>query len=489
MPTGLTKRTLIAFLWSGAQSWGGKLLTLALFLVLARLLTPEQMGTAAAALVVVALALIVAEQGYPEAIIQRADLNPADLNLPFDVSMGTAVAASAVLVVFSAQIAHLVRVPAAEPLLVVAALIPPFGALVVFQTATRKRALDFKGPAQAGLLATLASGGLALALAFGGLGAVSLVGQAAALVVVSAGLLWARPVWRPALAFDRASYASITGYSLNAFGSRLLDFMAVRMIELIIVIRLGPVGLGFYVVGSKLHATLLQLLAGTVSEVALAALSRVSHDRDRLREGYLRFVFIASCTTMPLFVGVAALSTEICDLLFGPRWQGVAEVALWLSLLGAVQSVQFFNGAVIGATGGARMLLGLNILKAGLAAAALLLAPDTSVVALTLAFCLSQLVVTPVSFWAAWRASGATPGAIGSNLWAGAVGSALAFAAVELANQSLGTAHWASARSLPLLLGVYGTVVLAAVFLLTRGRLSSELRFIVAAARSQRQPR
>lgn len=478
MSPGLKRRTLTALLWSGLQNWAGKFLTLGLFLVLARLLTPEELGLAAAAMLAVAFAVIVAEQGYPEAIIQRKELADTDLNLPFAVSMAAAAVSSLLLLTFAGPIAQGIGAESAAPLVALAAVIPPFSALAVFQTATRKRALDFKTPAKAVLLATVLSGVIGIWMALEGQGAASVVVQAAALALLSALFLWVRPVWRPTLTFDRPAFRSLTRYSRSAFASRILDFIAVRLVEFIILIRVGAVGLGLYSVGSKLYLTLVQLLAGMVTEVALAALSRISDDAERLRSGFLKFVHVAACTTLPLFVGVAAVSQELCTVLFGERWAGVAEIAMYLCLLGAVQSVQFFSGSVIGALGRAEILLRINIAKSLLAAVALTFAPAGSVLQLTIAFVVSQLVATPITVGSSLRVSATPFRKYVMSILPGLVASAAGFGTVAWARSLEIVAPLTAVMALVLLLSVYAVTTAALIMVFAGKSLWVELKSI-----------
>ena len=109
MTTSLRKRTVTALIWSACQSWGMKLLALVVFFVLARYLTPAEIGLAQTVILILAFIAIISEQGFQDAIVQRPDLKPEDLNLPFAVSMATAFTASSALVMFSAEIAQALR--------------------------------------------------------------------------------------------------------------------------------------------------------------------------------------------------------------------------------------------------------------------------------------------------------------------------------------------------------------------------------------------
>lgn len=486
--TSLKQKTAHAFAWSAVQSWGVKFLALGVFFVLARYLNPEELGLAQTVILILAFVAILSEQGFQDAIVQRQGLESRDLNLPFLASMTTAIVASALLVVFSKDIARALHAEGAERLILAAAVIPPITAASLFEIAMRRRKLDFKTLARASLISGLVSGAVALILAVSGFGATSLIAQAIVAAVVTAVVLWRAPLWKPGTEFVTATFRGLLSYSTNAFGSRILDFFSGRIIDLIILSRLGLGSLGIYTVGSKLYLTILQLLASTLIDVALSAMAKLSSDAQRLRSAYLRFIYLASCTTLPLFVGVAALAPEVCTLLFGEKWVGADEVTRWLCLLGAVQVVQFFNGSALGAAGKANQILFLNILKFALGATVLWFADADSISEITLYFVFSQLAVAPVSFALGMRVAGASPGVVLRQVAPGAFSAALAFLAATLVRAELTASYGLGlVASLLALGGVYLAVLMAALWLTSSKKLVEQMKY-VAETYSRKSP-
>lgn len=461
MTRSLRRLTVVAAVWSAIQSWGMKLLALVVFFFLARYLTPSEMGLAQSVILLLAFIAIVSEQGFSDAIVQRKSLEPDDLNWPFVVSMAIALVASAALLLFSAEISRALHADHGQALLLAAAVIPPLTAANMLITALYRRQLDFKTLTRASLSAGCISGSLAVALAVQGLGAASLVVQAVIVAMVTSLMLWRKPIWKPSLRFKTSAFRDLLSYSTSAFGSRLLDFFSGKILDLIVLSRFGLAGLGMFTVGSKLYLTLLNLLASALVDVALSAMSRTSSDKRRLQNAYLRFIFIASCTTAPLFVGVAAIAPEICFILFGPQWAAAADVLRWLCLLGALQVVQFFNSSVLGATGRARQILVLNALKFSMGAVALYVAKATTISELVLYFAASQLLATPVSFFLGMRASETKLIELIPKMLPGLTASAAAYSSVAMARFYVSVAEAGVWISAGILLSLYGLVVMA----------------------------
>lgn len=478
----LKQRAVHAFAWSALQSWTVKAFTLLVFLLLARRLGPADLGLAQGVLVLLAFIAVLAMQGWPPALVQQPELQREDVNLPFVLSLGTALAGAAVLLLAAEPIARALGAPGAAPLLRAAAPIPPLAAASGVLVALHRRRLEFGHVARATLLAHLAGGAAALGLAWRGYGAGCLVGQALATAATLALLLWRAPVWRPGGRFTRGRLGRLSAYAGPAYAGQLLDFCAGRAIELVILSRHGLAALGTYAVGAKLYLTLLELLAAALVEPALAALSRLAGDRARLQRAYRRLVFLAACTTAPLFVGVAALAPELCTLLFGPRWTGADVVARWLALLGAVQAVQYVNSAVLGAAGRAGTLLGINAAKLGAGLLALALTGAGDAGGMTLAFVLGQLAVAPLSFGLALHATGLRGAVLAAQLVPGGLGAGAAFGLVT-ALRPLLDADLAPAARLLLLGGAYTLALAALLGLLCGRRLRAEWRDLAPAWR------
>lgn len=478
MTASLRQRTTSAFIWSALQNVSVKLFTLLLFFVLVRFLSPADIGVAAVVTAVLAFVALLAEQGFQDGIVQRRELGSDDLNLPFVLSVLIALLCSAALLFLAADIARLLKADAAAPLIRLSALIPPLTAASGFQIAMRRRQLEFKTLARANLLATLVSGMVALGGAYAGMGASSLVLQAIVAAGALSALLWLRPAWRPGRAWSLPALRGILGYSSNIFASKLVDFFAKKIIEYLILARFGLAGLGVYTVGARLYLTLLQLLAYTLLDVSLAAMSRIVQEAAKLREVYLRFIFLACCSMVPLFLLCAALAPELSRILFGQQWDGVEQVMTYLFCLGAAEVVQYFNSAAQGARGRSRVILGFNVAKCVLGALSLWLVPADSIAQMTLHFVLSQFCVTPFIFWAGMRAVAARPAELLRQIWPGVLASLTAYASVLL----LRHARWGAAAGVwagVLLYGiVFGAVVLGMLVLTSRRRLWAEIAYL-----------
>lgn len=85
---GLERRSVTSAMWSAVGGYGNVFLSFAVFLILARLLTPDEFGLVAIATVFVDIILVIARGGLPEAVVQRPQLEEDYADTAFWFSLG-----------------------------------------------------------------------------------------------------------------------------------------------------------------------------------------------------------------------------------------------------------------------------------------------------------------------------------------------------------------------------------------------------------------
>lgn len=389
--------------WSVVQTWSNRLITFVIFVVLARFLSPVEYGMATAAWICLMLIGIIAEFGFGDAIVQRRDLKPADINLPFAFSIGLSILLALGAAILAPWLEQVMKVANAGPLIIGLAAIAPLTTISLFQEFNYRRNLDFKNLATRVLIANTIGGVVAIIAAYLGVGAWSLILQNYLTVIIGLIWLWRRPYWRPTREFHVPAFKEMARFGLPVFSLRLIDFAATRLVDVIIVWRFGVAVLGIYAVGSRLYATMMQLLQGALNSVSLSVLSRIADDRERMAQVYLRAITLSSLVAAPAFTLVAAISNEICTVAFGAKWEGVDRISQPLMLVGAIQCIQFLNGPYLTARGKPGLILKIGIVKYAAMIIGLLLLPSSDVVTTVAIFACLQLVATPPSFIAVAR--------------------------------------------------------------------------------------
>jgi O-antigen/teichoic acid export membrane protein len=394
------RRAVSAMFWSLFQNWGGRALSMVVFVLLARLLAPTQFGIASSAFLVMSMLSLIAEFGYGDALIQKQGLKEHDVNIPFYASMIISTALACIAAFLSEDIAHLMNVEGLAPYLIGTAAICPFLTLASFQDAMYRRHVQFRALAMRTLAGIIIGGVVGIAMALMGFGTWALIGQFAAQTLTSVIWLWAKPVWKPNGDLNWNTMPGLSKFGLNVVGQRLIDFFTLRSIDFVILLVYGPAALALFTVSSRLYQLLLQLLQSSISNVGLTMLSKVSDDKARLQRLYLRSSSIGAFFGTPVFCGLAALAPEVNHIMFGQKWAGAEHVMVPLLLMGGIHCVQFINASYLTALGRPQTLLWLVILKAVLVLPPLYFIRMDSVAGTAMIYCASLVCLTPFSFGA-----------------------------------------------------------------------------------------
>lgn len=212
MTDSLRSKVLSGLVWSVAQTWGIKLISLLLFMVLARVLDPHELGVFAVVMVVLAFVHLFVEQGMNEAIVQSPQITVQQLNTAFLINLTMAVLIFVLLWFIAPLIAAHLKIAELTAVLRVATLGILVGAVTFSQYAMLQRNFHYRWLATCAFVSTAVSGAAAVFFALRGLGVWSLVIQALTASVITSIMLWSQPQWRFAFDFDFAGARNLLLY-------------------------------------------------------------------------------------------------------------------------------------------------------------------------------------------------------------------------------------------------------------------------------------
>lgn len=383
--------------WTVVDTWGRQVLNLAVFVVLARFLAPDDFGVVALAAVFVALAQVVVDQGLGDALIQRRDITRSHVDTAFWVAVLTGLLLTVTTVAVARPVSGFLGEPALQPVLAILSLSFVFAALSSIQIALLRRELAFRSLAVRSLLASLGGGAVGIVLAVLGAGAWALVAQQLVAGAVSVVALWTLSPWRPSLGFSAAHFRELFGFGLNIVGSDLLTFLSRNGDNFLIGAVLGTTPLGFYAVGYRLLDVTQVLLINVARKISFPAFSRMQHDPERMVRAYLKVTRTTSALILPGYVGIALVAFDLVPVLFGSRWQASGEVAAVLFLIGPVLSLQAFSGSYLNAVGRPDVTLRFRLITTATNVVGFLIAVPFGIVAVAAAFVIRGYLLLPLN--------------------------------------------------------------------------------------------
>ncbi len=345
----LSSRSLRALGWNYAGTAVRSLAQLAIGVVLARLLTPEQFGTVAIGWLIIGMGILVAEMGLGVAIIQRPALTDDDVGSAvfLQVSLGAGLFVAGML--GAHRIALWFGHTEATPVIRVMAVLFLIQSVGATPLALMRRELDFRSTQLIGIASYLV-GYVAVGIpgALLGWGAWALVAaqvtQACSTTLIA--LRRSPRALKPRFGGSTRELmhlgAKVTGTNFVNYGLANADSVAIGRL-------LGAGALGIYGRALALIQAPVSALITGVQGVLLSACSRAQSDRGLLRKAYLASTGALASIVLPVFVTVACVSSTITEGLYGSRWASAAPILMPLAISAAFACLAGLPGPVLSA--------------------------------------------------------------------------------------------------------------------------------------------
>ncbi|MDY6936027.1 MAG: lipopolysaccharide biosynthesis protein [Cyanobacteriota bacterium] len=390
------RKVLRAAIWTAVQNWGGQFGSLLVFFVLARLLNPEDFGLVALANVFLAFVHIFLNQGFPQALVQRENLEPEHIDTAFWTNLACGCILAIAGVAVSPFVAHFFDRPSLIPILRSFSLLILISSITDVQQALLERELAFKFVALRSLLGLFAGGLVGIGFALSGFGVWSLVAQQTTYELVGAIVLWRGSPWRPRLRFSARHFRDLFSFGVNILAFNFLGFINTRADDLLVGYFLGPVALGYYSIAYRISTIMVKLLVDTCNRVALPTFSRMQTDIPRFRNAFYMATRLTSAIAFPCFLGVVVLAPAIVPWLFGDQWQPSVPVLQVLAAAGIFRSLSRFKGAVFMALGKPEWRVRLGLVNSCLNLIGFSIAARWGIVAVACAYFLRNLIMFPI---------------------------------------------------------------------------------------------
>lgn len=390
--------------WSTLALAGSALLSMLQISVAARFLDRSEFGLMALILVVVGFCQSMADLGTAGAVLYRQRATTGELASLYWMCSGVGVVLGLGVAASGPVAARFWSQPALSLWLPVTALVfPLFGASQV-PMALLRRDLRFGALSTLEVVSSGAGVAAVCTLAVAGGGVAALVGGQLAAAAARCALALRLGRFRPELHFTRAELRPFLAFGLYQTGERLLNYAAWNVDKVLVGLWLGTGALGVYNLAYQLVIRPFRLFAKLSARVGLPLLARVQADRARLQAAYLENVRIAALVAFPVYVGATLVAGPLVTLLYGPGWEDVAALFRILWPLGALYAIGNPIGALVVATGRARISFAWNLFAVLLHLGALAIGVRYGLHGVAFALvAVTAGVLFPSGFWMRWK--------------------------------------------------------------------------------------
>jgi O-antigen/teichoic acid export membrane protein len=324
-----------AFLWKAIQLGGVKGLFLIRFLVLARILSPDDFGLMAIGLTAVGFFLLISDCGIVPALVQRTDVSERHYNTAWTLEFLRGLVVTSFVVLVAPTIASIFNESRATDIIRFLALTILLDAAASIKMADLIRNLNFRSIACVKLAQVLVDTTVAIALApFLGVWAlvVGAVSGSAAHAVVS----YIVAPHFPQFCLRRSAVLSIVRYGRWILLAGLLAVAGEIAVRMIITRKLGTAELGIYFMALKIAFLPAEIAKEVVGPVAFPIYARFKSDIAQATEAF-RSIFTGMSALLIVFsMLILALAASLVENVLGTQWEAMVWVVRVIALVGVV---------------------------------------------------------------------------------------------------------------------------------------------------------
>lgn len=319
--SGLGKSALAGFLWQYASVFSQGLLQLAVFAVLARLLTPADFGLLGIAMIFVGFASLLSRLGVGPAIIQRDSLTDKHIRVGFTLSILSSVVLMVTIWAVTPAVAMFFDDPRLPAVLYAVSLNFVLVGFGVVAESLLRRELLFRRLMWANVGSyALGYAVLGITLAATGFGVWALVGATLAQGGMKSLLLL---LWRPHPVVPSLARQEL--WDLVRFGggftlARIFNYSASKGDYFVVGRALGAGQLGLYTRAYQLMMLPATYFGQVLNSVLFPVMAKVQGERTRLRRIYGVGIAMTSLVSAPLSALMIVSAPEIVAVVLGSKW-------------------------------------------------------------------------------------------------------------------------------------------------------------------------
>ncbi len=380
--------------WSFIDNAAQQILSLIIFVVLGRLLSPALFGIVSTALVFVLLLRSTVLNSISTGLVTLPDPIDEDYDAGFWLCVAIAIGAFLFLNIAAGPIAVLYHIDDFTAVIRATSIIVVIAGLSYAHIGWARRNFQFRSLALRSTISTAVGGAIGILIALSGHGLVALVLNQVIAGILALLLLWRAIPWRPKMRFSRVRARAILATAVPLGANQGLQFIALNFDTALVTFLLGPVGGGLYAAAKRVVLAVEIALWQPMATVALPAFAEVSGDAERFGNAAVRVGRLVMALTAPLFAGIALTAPFAMAVLFGNKWLAAAPIMTVLATAGVFVPSLGILTQIVTALGKSSLVLLFTTLQMGLSLAAIALIGTRDPVAIALCLC----VPTPVIF-------------------------------------------------------------------------------------------
>lgn len=301
-------------------------------MVIARILTPEDIGVFSVTMVLISFVATVRDLGAGQYLIQEKELTTDRIRAVWAVQLGLGMFLAMLVLAASVPVASFYKEPRMLHIMLVVAVnyvINPFGSLTY---AWQMREMRFDTLAIVRFTSTLVGGIVGVAMAWFGHGPISLAYGALGSTLVNAGMaIFFRPKdfpWLPGTKEIRR----VLAFGSRLTGSSILQTVAASAPELLLGKLQSMTAVGLFSRATGLVSMFGRIVLEGMNVVAISWFAKQSRENESITPAFLTATSYATALGWAFCLGVIFLAHPTIHMMYGDQWGGAVDLTRVIAL-------------------------------------------------------------------------------------------------------------------------------------------------------------
>lgn len=319
----LLKKTLSGFAWLLGGTAAHSILRIVFVAILARLLSPDDFGLMASAMIIVKFSEVLAQMGIGPALVQREELNQKHMESAFTLTILIGGGLYALFLLLNPLLSVFFRMPELHDILNILCLVIPIRMLSQISYSMMQRKMLFKKLAGWDVVSYgLGYGAVGIILAYLDYGVYALVYAVLCQSIIYTIILFIISPHALKIKVHKKEAIELLRYGLGFTLSTIFNFLA-RTGDTIVVGRyLGKAELGLYDRSYVLMNIANNVIGKTIGRVMFPAFATIQNDEEKLSRAFSKALNVTFGVLLPLTPFLVIYAEEIVAILLGPQWGG-----------------------------------------------------------------------------------------------------------------------------------------------------------------------
>jgi len=309
-----------ALLYSVSSKYSSTAIQLVSTVILARLITPQEIGVYTVASLLVGFAQFFRDFGIPDYLIKEKEMDERKASAALTLMIIISFSLCAILIALSGSIAHFYQKPDLQYIvciLSISFLLIPFGSNSMTLC---RRELNFKPILIANISSSFVNALVAVSLVYSGF---SYYGLAIASVSGTLVLVLVMSCYRSfaySLSFNRQQFKSIAKFGASVGGTNLIAYIGDSFFQLFAGKYIGMEALGLFSRAKSTVTIFSRVIIDGVKPIISPYFAKTNREDGNLVESYCQSTKYIIYLALPFCLGMYVAAEDVVTLLYGTQW-------------------------------------------------------------------------------------------------------------------------------------------------------------------------